>query len=1605
MPTESRPAFDELVERLVQSAQENLPPAQAQRAISFLEQYYRRVPAEDLAQTALLDLYGGALAHLNLALERKPAAAIVRVYNPDFETHGWHSSHTVVEIVVDDTAFLVDSISMALNRLGYTIHLTVHPVIEVSRDQTGRLEAPGEPGTTALAESYIQCQIDHQSNLQTLKSTKRTIEQVIGEVVRAASDWQAMRGRALEAVQPGNGFPAAVSHEAIEEAVALCRWIADDLFTFLGSIVFDVAPGDPEQLVPQPDTALGILRPAAETDLADRLAVLPVGMPGYLEGHEPLLITKANKRSNVHRPAYMDIIAVRHFDTAGTVTGETCLLGLFSAGAYNRAVTEVPALRLKLRRLLERSGLPANGHGIKVLQNIVENYPRDDLFQVTEDELFSSAMGILELQERQRVRLFSRRDRFGRFYSCLVFVPRDHFNSDLRLRIGEILLDACNGRSLQFNVYFSESVLARIHYLISVDPDSEPRQELRLVEKRIAQAARSWDDDLKAALVAHFGEEPGLAHRSAWGGGFSAAYQADCSARQAAYDIPRIADAAEKQHLGILLYRGSGTQNTEAQLKLFSPGNPVVLSDVLPMIENMGLRVVSERPYRVMASDGAAVWIHIFNLLEGNGLSIDVDARKHDFEQVFQSVWDGEADNDGFNRLVLRAGLNWRETTLLRALYRYLRQIQFRYSQDYVIDTLAGNPRMTARIVSLFHARFDPDIDADRAGLLVSAQHEITVGLERVANLDEDRILFGFFNLVESIVRTNYYQEHDDTQPARLSIKIESQALARMPAPRPLYEIFVYSPRVEAIHLRAGKVARGGLRWSDRPEDFRTEVLGLVKAQIVKNAVIVPVGSKGGFIVRKPALGAQEAEANAAVDCYRTFIRGMLDITDNRKGDTIIPPERVVRHDDDDPYLVVAADKGTATFSDIANAVAAEYGYWLGDAFASGGSAGYDHKAMGITARGAWESVKRLFRELGIDTQATPFTVVGIGDMSGDVFGNGMLLSQHIRLVGAFNHQHVFIDPDPDPATSYAERNRLFHLAHSSWDDYDRETISPGGGVWPRSAKFIDLSEQARKALGISAARLSPSELIHEMLKAPVDLLWNGGIGTYVKASTESHEDARDRVNDALRVDANTLRCRVIGEGGNLGVTQLGRIEFSRGGGLCHTDAIDNSAGVDTSDHEVNIKILLNAAVETGEINIDERNSLLEEMTEEIARLVLHDNYAQTQALALAADGAAALIHQHGRALRQMERGHGLDRALEFLPDEETLAERSARGEGLARPELAVLLAYSKITTYQILLDSDVPEDPFLAEDLLRYFPARLSERFGSAMTQHRLRREIIATYVTNSMINRVGPGFTLRMSELTGRPPPDTARAYTAIREIFRLRELWFDIEALDNKVSAALQLALLHDTGQLLERGITWLLHHQPGHIDIAQTVESYRDGVDTLRQGLPRVLAASNRLTQKRRVRRFLNAGVPADLANRAAALAALSSALDIVDVAATRAHDVAAVAAVYFDVGDRLGLHWLRGRIRELPVTSHWHSMARFSLRAELNLSQRDLAARVLDNGQGQGKAAVRHWVTAQQSACNRYLQLVNDLRRANTRDFAMLSVAVSEAHRLADTTTA
>lgn len=1580
----------ELIKKIIENMPASLDEALKAQAERFINIYFQRIALEDLEKHSIEDLAGSALAVMQLAKKRTEGQNKVRVYNPVYDKHGWQSTHTVVEIITQNRPFLVDSISMALNRLGTTIHLTIHPVISAKRDSQGvltDLESSDTKEAGFKTESIMHFEIDRQTEGSAFKEIETDIKIVLNEVAVAVDDWEKMVKQVKQITadlkKQKNPFDANINREMIE----FCRYIIDDHFTFLGYCE-DVIKGD--QLEFKKGSGLGLLRNGHHD-------ILPTGAVKHLDD-EMIIVTKANNRSRIHRPAYMDFIGINRYDENGDLLGQYCILGLFTSSAYNKNVHEIPLLRDKVARVLAKSNLPVGGHDYKSLDNIFETYPRDSLFAITDDDLFNISMGILALQERQRIRFFSRHDKFDRFYSCMVYVPNEIYNRELRIKIQNILMDAYKGTTSQFNTHFSESVLARVHFIIRIKPGTRPKYSDAKIEDLIIEAARSWNDHIRETLTEQFGEEKGTTLLQKYDNAFSVGYQSDFNARSAASDIGIMETLGTKKTIDIHMYRPIAADESSLRMKLYSRGKAISPSDALPVIENMGLKVLAEKPYKVQTGPKSFTWVHDFSMQAHSGMDIAIDEIAEIFQNSFLRVWKGDAENDGFNQLVIKAGLNWREVATLRGYSKYLRQIGIRYSEPYMIECLVDNFSVSRMIVALFKARFDPELKAEsRKAQLKSLQNELETGLESVSNLDDDRILRSFINLVNSTIRTNYFQPDAQGEfKTYISFKYDPSKINNLPLPRPVFEIFVYSPRVEAVHLRGGRVARGGLRWSDRREDFRTEILGLVKAQLVKNAVIVPTGSKGGFYVKRPPAGGdRNAILEEGIACYKIFMSGLLDITDNIiKGD-IVPPLNVVRHDNDDPYLVVAADKGTATFSDIANGVAREYGFWLDDAFASGGSVGYDHKGMGITARGAWESVKRNFRELGHDTQTQAFTVIGIGDMAGDVFGNGMLLSRKIKLVGAFNHMHIFIDPDPNPEKSFIERERMFKLPRSSWADYNTKLISKGGGIFERSAKSIKLSPEVKAVLDTSVDSLTPNELIHSMLKAPVDLLWNGGIGTYVKSTQETHEDASDRANDNLRVNGNQLRCKVIGEGGNLGVTQLGRIEFCQNGGKCYTDFIDNSAGVDTSDHEVNIKILLNEVVENGDMTVKQRNALLADMTDTVAKLVLTDNYDQTQAISIERTRAVQNIKEHSRFIKMLEKAGILNRELEYLPGEGSLKELATSNHGLTAPEISVLLAYSKIHIYDKLLDSPAPDDGFLRNVIEHYFPQRLVKNYRTEIAEHRLRREIVATYITNKMVNQAGPLFAFQLSETTGASYADISSAFICSREIFTIDDVWEQIESLDNKVDAAVQMQMLSDAAGLLERSTLWLLRNRRMPIDIQQTIDYFTPGINDLRTCIPRCFAKPNKILHKKRKDLLVKKGVNAGLADQVASFVALSSSLDLVEVAKEKNVEMNIASSIYFSIGDILDLHWLRDSIAALRAENHWHLLAKSSLRNQLHRIQRLLTADMLSANKGSAKQCIDAWNTANTKAEQRFKNVLKDLKRSGKLDFPMLSVALGE----------
>ena len=1599
---------DERLDEVVQLVRTKVAQDGADELAAFVRKYLGEVDPEDLADRQIPDLYGAALSHWSFARKREPGRAKVRVFNPTIAEHGWQSTHTVVEIVNDDMPFLVDSVTMEVNRNGLTLHLILHPLVAVRRSGDGSLLGLAESGASpdARRESFIHVEVDRVTEPARFDALAADLTRVLGDVRLAVADWKKMQERVLSIVEGLDERAPPIPPEELAEGQAFLRWLADDHFTFLGCRSHELVTINGEDALKiVPDTSLGILREApAAANATAAYAALPPEVRAYSRRPDLLVVTKSTSRSTVHRPGHLDYIAVKRFDAQGQVCGEDRFLGLFTSTAYSASPADIPLLRRKLSNVIEKAGLAAGSHSGKALINILETYPRDELFQTNDDELLHTAMGILHLGERQRFRLFVRRDPFERFIACLIYAPRENYTTELREKWQAMLVREFNGLNSEFNVHLSESVLARVQITVRTKPGNIPAFDEREIEERLMLAARRWEDDLKSALIGSAGEARGNELLRLFGGAFPAGYREEFAARAAVHDIEMMAKLSDSQPLGMNLYRPLEAEPGTLRFKLLRRGEPLTLSGSLPMLEHLGMRVLDEHPHRLAPQGTAPIWIHDFGLQSALGdADVEIDALRPVFEEAFGAVLAGEVESDDFNRLVLAARVPAHEIVVLRAYAKYMRQTGFALSQAFIENTLVANATIARALVELFKLRFDPAL-ADDAGTRVGEQvSAIEAALENVSNLSEDRVLRHYLALILATTRTNFWRR--DAAGGRrgfVSFKFDSAKVPELPAPKPMFEIFVYSTRFEGVHLRGGRVARGGLRWSDRPEDFRTEVLGLVKAQMVKNTVIVPVGSKGGFVLKRaPAASDRDAYLREGVACYQNYLRGLLDITDNRVGEAIVPPPLVRRHDEDDPYLVVAADKGTATFSDYANGISKEYGFWLGDAFASGGSVGYDHKVMGITARGAWESVKRHFREMGIDTQSTEFTVAGVGDMSGDVFGNGMLLSRHILLVAAFDHRHIFLDPTPDAQKTFAERERLFALPRSSWADYDASLISHGGGIHARTAKSIAITPEVRQVLGISATALTPTELVNAILKAPVDLLYNGGIGTYVKAARESHAQVGDRANDALRVNGRELRCKVVAEGGNLGCTQLGRIEYALAGGRINTDAIDNSAGVDTSDHEVNIKVLLGLPITEGELTEKQRNTLLPEMTDDVAALVLRDNIFQTQVLSVTGRVAPQLLDAQLRFMQFLEKAGRLNRAIEYLPSDEEVAERRAQGQGLTSPERAVLLAYSKIWLFDELVDSSLPDDPWVATALGRYFPALLRDKFAGYMPRHPLKREIISTHVANSTINRVGSTFVHRLVETTGARPFEIVRAYLMSREIFGMVPLWLAIEALDNHVDDEVQSKMLIDTSRQLERGTMWFLRSRRLSDDIAATIAHFKPNVDALSVRLPELLDADERARVDAAKSLYMSNGVPAELAQRVVTFGTLHATLDIAEIAGTAGWPVELVAEIYFELANRIGMPWLRDRIAALPSDQHWQALAKGAMLDDLSGLQHSITGAVLA---GAGKpdapmALVEAWLGANSRTVERAAQLLGELRAVAAPDAAMLSVALREMRAL------
>jgi glutamate dehydrogenase len=1582
---------------------------------NLCQAFYSRVPAEDMRERSVENLYGCLYGLLRFLGGWEGSEAKVRVFNPEIQSHGWESRYTVLVILCRGIPFSTASVRGELNRRNLTIHTIASCNLPVRRDDEGKLvqvlsdedgEEDGRP-----EEALLYFEIGRHSEPGGLQELRETLGDILGEVALAVDDFPAMCER-LRDIDSAIRASECVAPEFRDEASAYIRWLQHNHMTMLGYEYLQVHRSGAaiERVTVVNELSLGLLRHRNTRGAEDLRADLE--RMSIEEAHKrQLSFSKSRQRSRVHRLTYPDYIEVREFNDAGEVVGQHRLIGLYTSTVYTMDPRLIPILRRKVEKIMELSRLDRSDHESRELMRVLELFPRDELFQSSIRELFGTVTAVNRIQERRQTRLFVRKDIHNKFVNCLVYVPRDRYNTEQREKFERILCEAFNAEEAEFTTHFSESILVRCHFVLRVDPSVALEYDASEIEDQIIQSTLAWEDRLRLRLVEEFGEELGEQYVRELGNGFPPGYRDDFDPRVAVLDLKEILKLVKGEELGMSLYRLVEEDSDMLRLRLYHRGHSLPLSDVLPILENLGLRVMTERPYGVRSHDGKIYWVQEFTLIYCLSHDIVLDEVKVEFEDAFSRIWFGRAESDSFNRLLIGTRLNWREIALLRAYARYLRQVRFPYSVKYIAETMANHLQITSCLVELFLTRFSPVFDGDedwRAQRELAVEQNMLDALEKVQNLGEDRIFRQYMTVIKATQRTNFFQqEADGALKPYFSFKLKPGAIPDIPEPVPLYEIYVYSPRVEGVHLRGGKVARGGLRWSDRQEDFRTEVLGLVKAQQVKNAVIVPVGAKGGFVARQlhPDMTRDEIQEEG-IACYKLFIRGLLDITDNSTGHSIVTPERVVAKDDEDPYLVVAADKGTATFSDIANDLSREYGFWLGDAFASGGSVGYDHKKMGITARGAWVSVQRHFREFGIDIQTTDFSVVGVGDMAGDVFGNGMLLSRHIRLLAAFNHLHIFVDPDPDAATSFEERERLFQLPRSSWDDYNRELISAGGGVFSRAAKSITLSPEMKERFAIEVDHLTPNELISELLRCPADLLWHGGIGTYIKSSTESHTDVGDKANDSLRVNASELQCRVVGEGGNLGMTQLARVEYALNGGRSNTDFIDNAGGVDCSDHEVNIKILLNAVVARGDLTEKHRNALLVEMTDAVSELVLHNNYRQAQTISLTEFQAEDRSGEYRRFIRLMEEAGRINRALEFIPSDEELAERRIQGKALTRPELSVLISYSKGILKEQLIASDLGQDPYLARAVNTAFPQRLVDEYGEEVSNHRLHREIMATQVANDIVNRMGLNFVLRQGAATGASVADVARAYTTVLEIYQLRPLWERIELLDNKVDSGVQMEMMLNLIRLVKRATRWMLRNRRYDLTPTQVIKEFSGAMEQLRDAFPQMLRGRAAEQYQSQYEHYLDAGVGEEMASEVARVHQAYTALGIIHAAGETQAQLLHVANLYFAMGERLELDWFSSQILGSKVDTEWQALARDTYLEDLDWQQRTLAVGALRHMEEDGNLLVclEKWERQEALLLQRWQDMLGELHATETPDFAMFAVANRELLDLAQSST-
>ncbi len=1585
----------------------------------FVEIFYLENKPNDFVNYSHDELCDAVIASADFFHTRKRGKLKIRVYNPTLKDHGFESPHTFVDIVNDDMPFLVDSAVLNLEKRGLVINNIIHPTYHVIRDKSGLLqEISNAKGSSK--ESVMQFHLDKISSQSELKSVEKNIGDILETISLVVDDWKPMLDLAKVAQKQIKNAKAIVKDVGdIAEIEDFISWMTGGNFILLGAKEFNIKQAKKNEyfLEEVQNSSFGIfrskcadLRPEVVNSSFEEVAD-SVTNPYIVE------ILKSRYRSRIHRLANAERIRIQKIqvdEDGAKVIGEFRFIGLFTSSTYHEKADSIPLVRNKISKVIADSGYGKGSHNHKDLVSVLESYPRDELFQISSKDLLKNATGIVAICGRSQVRFFARKDKFSRFVSCLIFMPRDHSNSELREKIKNYLSEIYCGEIADSFVQITDSTLMRFHVIVRTNKKIPEIDESK-VEREITNMTRIWGDDLLEMIKQKFGDEKYLPFLTRYKKAFSISYMNRFEPAQAVNDIGFVEECLEKKSVIFNLYESSNPLLKDVtKLKIYSHGKELILSEIMPILESFGFNVIQEQIYLVSINEDEKIrsrqniWIHHFHLnLSKSGAQFSLEIKKN-FEETISSIWNGAARVSLLNRLVVAARLNWRQIYSLRAYTKYLYQTGFHYSQSCVADVLVNHHEVTKLLVELFETKFDPSLKttfAARQKQVGEISNQIEQRLANLKEITDDNVLRRFFGAINATLRTNYYQSSLDTVSFKgyVSFKFDSQKVPGLPLPIPYAEIFVYSARVEAIHLRGGKVARGGLRWSDRNEDFRTEVLGLMKAQMTKNAVIVPVGSKGGFVLKRDVSGLSRDEIQQeGIECYKTFLRGVLDVTDNVINGEVVHPKDVVMYDAADPYLVVAADKGTATFSDIANSISAEYNFWLGDAFASGGSVGYDHKKMGITAKGAWISVMRHFREVGIDTQKQDFTCIGIGDLAGDVFGNGMLLSKHIKLVAAFNHLHIFFDPNPDAAKSFSERDRMFRLPRSSWVDYDKSLISKGGGVFERSAKSVKISTEVKAVLGIEDNELTPTDLILAILKAPVDLLWNGGIGTYVKASEESNQEVGDRANDVLRINGSELRCKVVGEGGNLGFTQKGRIEYALKGGRINTDAMDNSAGVDCSDHEVNIKIALTSALRSKKITLEERNKVLESMTDEVSELVLSDNRLQTQAISVANFQGISLIGDQSQFLDKLEKSGLLNRKIEFLPSKQELNKRQNEKIGLTKPELCVMLAYSKMDIYNSLLTSDLLKDKYFEHDLLSYFPKVMQQKFGDEVLNHQLRNEIIATQITNFVVNRMGITFVTQICQDNGFGLIEVVKNLIIACDSFRLREIWEKIENLNDSVALHIQMQMFLSVNKLLERSVTWLLRNQSKE-NLETTIVRFRKIADELSSILSQVLATASRESFERKIESYRLNNVDEKLAEKVAALDLIASTFDIAEISNASNFDIKIIAKIYFVIGARFSLQWLRNKASEIIFDNYWQKLSGKAVLEDTYSYQMRIAKSVVNfscNDQTLCEVeSLNKWIKHNNFLVERFDNFISELKTGSNYDLSVFIVALNRIKSL------